>query len=115
MATRYATDGCATSRSGVPPTASAHSHETYSGRVIRPPGNRWPTRWAYGPSAVGPDLGAILGPADVERAVLVDAPVGVRAEEVAQALDQRGRPALAAVAVVVRQRRGERRHRDAAL
>ena len=48
-------------------------------------------------------------------ALTVDPLVGVRAEEVALALDQRRGPAGAAVAVVVREARRERRHRDAEL
>ena len=58
---------------------------------------------------------AVLGPARVEGALLVHAPVGVGAEEVALALDQVRRAALAPVAVVVGERGRERRHRDALL
>src|SRR4051812_39597965 len=61
---------------------------------------------------VGADLAAVLSPAGVIAAFTVDALVRVRAEEVAQALDEVRRAALAAVTVVVGQRRGERRHLD---
>ena len=60
-------------------------------------------------------LGAVLAPPGVPVALGVGALVGVRAEEVAQALDQVRRAALAAVAVVVRQARRERRDRHALL
>jgi hypothetical protein len=43
----------------------------------------------------------VARPFRVEGAFLVDAPIGVRAEIVAQALDQRGRQAVAAQSVVV--------------
>src|SRR5258708_38786762 len=83
----------------------------------------WPWRsWSSSPSSgrtlpmrsrsVDLDLGAVLRPARVIRAGAVDAVVGVRAEVVAQALDQVGRSAPAAVAVVIGERRGERGHRD---
>ena len=50
----------------------------------------------------GFDLGAVARPEGVEGAGLVDALVGVRAEEVALALDEGGGEALGAEAVVVR-------------
>ena len=59
------------------------------------------------------DLGAVPAPERVERAVLVDALIGVRAEEVALTLHERGREPVGAQAVVVRQRRRERGGRDA--
>ena len=49
-----------------------------------------PTENPYGQRSGG-DLGAVTGPEGVERAVLVDAAVGVRTEEVALALDEGGR------------------------
>jgi hypothetical protein len=52
----------------------------------------------------GFDLGAVARPEGVEGAGLVDALVGVRAEEVALALYQGGGQPLGADAVVVRQR-----------
>ena len=73
---------------------------------------------AEGPRSVGVlgfDLGAVAGPLGVEGAVLVDALVGVRSEEVTLSLHEGGREAVAADAVVVRQRRGERRCGDAGL
>ena len=63
----------------------------------------------------GFDFGAVAGPEGVEDAVAVDAAVGVGAEEVALALDQRGRQALGPQAVVVGQGRGEARSRDPGL
>ena len=53
------------------------------------------------------DLGAVARPQGVERALAVDPVVGVRAEEVALALDQGGRQALGAAAR--RSRRARRR------
>ena len=61
----------------------------------------------------GFDLGAVARPQGVEGAGLVDALVGVRAEEVALALHEGGGEALGAEAVVVRQRRRERGGGDA--
>ena len=52
----------------------------------------------------GFDLGAVARPQGVEGALLVDALVGVRAEEVALALHQGGGQPVGAEAVVVRQR-----------
>src|SRR5690606_25824585 len=62
---------------------------------------------------LGLDLGAIAGPQGVEGPRPVDAPVGVCAEEVALTLHERGGEPLGAQPVVVRQRGGERRCRDA--
>ncbi len=62
---------------------------------------------AHAGISLGGNLAAVLRPADVECALAVDAAVGVRAEEVALALDQRRRAAGAAVAVVVGEARGE--------
>src|SRR5690606_41750227 len=58
-----------------------------------------------------------LGPVDVEElsTLLVDALVGVGAEVIALGLEQVGREAVGAVAVVVGQGAAERRHADAAL
>ncbi len=61
------------------------------------------------------DLGAVARPQRVECAFLVDALVGVRAEEVALSLHERGGEAVGTDAVVVRQRRRERRRRDTGL
>src|SRR5258708_12601758 len=66
------------------------------------------------PGRLGRDLGTVSGPEGVERPVPVDAAVGVGAEVVAQALDQRGGQAGAAQPVVVGPRRGERRAGHAA-
>lgn len=63
----------------------------------------------------GFNLGAVTAPEGVEGAFLVDPPVGVRAEEVAQPLGHRGVGALRADDVVVRQRRTEARDRHAGL
>ena len=58
---------------------------------------------------------ALADPVGVERARLVDALVGVSAEVIALGLQQVRRQAVAAVAVVVGQRRGERRDGNAEL
>src|SRR6185295_9957723 len=58
-------------------------------------------------------LSAVLGPARMDLALPVDAVVGVGAEVVAQALEEVRWPALAAVAVVMRERRREGGHGDA--
>src|SRR3954451_23689290 len=68
-----------------------------------------------GDGCVGAYLDAVLCPAGVERPIDVSPPIGVGAEVVAQSLDQVGRAAGAAVAVVVSQRAGERGDRDALL
>ena len=67
-------------------------------------------RWACGSDL---HLAAVFAPHDVERALPVGPLVGVSPEQVAQALDQARGAAGAPVAVVVGQRRGERRRRDA--
>src|SRR5713226_7306136 len=65
------------------------------------------------PLFVDADLGAVLVPARVEDALSIEPPVGVRAEVVAEPLDEVARPALAAQSVVVGERGGEGGHRDA--
>ena len=60
-------------------------------------------------------LAAVSAPLGVEGAVLVDAVVRVRTEEVALCLDQGGRQPLGANAVVVGQRGGERGRRNPVL
>src|SRR4051812_21920215 len=55
----------------------------------------------------------VTGPLDVEGAVAIDAPVGVGAEVVAQALEERGRQSVPAQAVEVCQRGGEGRRGNA--
>src|SRR6516164_7660989 len=71
------------------------------------PASAWPSRWRDGPFRIYKELtgflGAVLGPQRVEDAVTVRAAVGVRAEVVAQALDESGGQAFGAQRVVVGQ------------
>src|SRR5439155_860457 len=62
---------------------------------------------------VGPDLCAVLRPARVIHALAIGAAIGMRAEVVAQPLDEVGWSARPAIAVVVRQGRRECRDRHA--
>src|SRR5690349_24104419 len=55
---------------------------------------------------------AVFGPEGVEAALSVHAAVRVRAEEVAQPLDERSREAFRAERMVVGERRREPGHRD---
>src|ERR671914_961632 len=76
-----------------------------AGTRARPRGGRghpWPGR-----ATSARDLGAVAAPQGVERAVAVDAAVGVRAEEVALSLRERGRKPFGPQRVVVGQRGGE--------
>ena len=72
------------------------------------PAARSPKSARSAPPASGGVLAPVACPLGVEGSLGIDAPVGVRAEVVPQALDQRGRQPVAAQRVVVRQRRGER-------
>src|SRR5581483_8256748 len=81
---------------------------------LRPPsriGSGWPVGWpAHQSPGLERFLSTILGPAGMEGTRTIDPPVGVRAEVVAQPLEQARRAPLAPVAVVVGQRRTEGRY-----
>src|SRR5690606_20145414 len=86
--------------------------------LFRSPAPSGATTRAGDPRSVrvdGFDLAAVPRPQGVEGALAVDAAVGVRAEEVALPLHERGRQPVGAQPVVVRERRRERRRGDARL
>src|ERR1700746_963291 len=76
-----------------------------------------PSRWRDGPFRINKELagflGAVLCPQGVEDSVTVRAAVGVRAEVVAQALDEGGGQAFGAQRVVIGQGGREAGHGDA--
>src|SRR4029453_6547092 len=93
-----------------PSTRSGTAKAGSSQRIREEPALRWNLV-----GVDGRDFGLVFAPQRVERTFGINAAVGVRTEEVALALDQCSGNALAAQAVVVRQRGGEDRYRDAQL